>query len=195
MIIFTLLPESNPVNVWMKSNLKYQDDIQIQSFIKQMEIQYKLLNIEDYEGYYDSLNVQNFLSDFEITADYYPNPVFHLVRKYLSAFEDFRAHSMENKCDYYFIYNQSIRNLAFSEIAERQIQTKDESCILINYDAHNLGDNFKVTKNTYSITIESVTNCKKLHQWLSSNRNKVRNFQIIEKHGENRSDRYNLEKW
>lgn len=188
MVIFTLLPESNPTNLWMNDNQIFQDEKKIRLLIEQLEIQYNLLNIEDYEGFYDSLNVQNFLSDFEITADYYPNPVFRLIAKYLSALQDFRTNSIEDKNEDYHIHKQPIQNHTFSEIAERKLQSASETFLLISYQAHNLGSNFEVKKNTETVMINCVPNYKVLHQWLSTNRSIIRNFQITDKHGENRKE-------
>lgn len=184
MVIFTLLPESKPVNQWMKSNEHLLSHQKIKEFIETLEIQSLLLNIEDFDGYYDSKNVQNFLINFGVEAGY-PKSFSFLLRKSLRASSDYRVNPIEDLDEKYQIYYLPIQDHTFSEIAERKL-THSSTCILVNYQAHSLPSTFEVRKNGKSINIDSVEDIPQLSQWISKNRNSIRNFQITPKHGENR---------
>ena len=186
--IFSLFPESCPVNEWMESNNDLQDEEKIVEFVKTLKEQYDLLKRENFIGYYDLKNVLNFLSDFEELKDWYPNPEFRLIRSMLASFNDWRDTQVEDLNADYTIYNLKIQDHTFCEIFERKIINPKHKFVILNHNAHLLSNLIAVTKDGKNLEFNSLITLKEIHMWISKERVPQRNFQITVKHGENRPD-------
>lgn len=186
--LYYLLPESTPTNTWMRSNNDLQDEVNIVHFMNELdEIQYSI-RLENYTGYFDSENVKNFLEDFETAQDYYPNPVFTLMRKKMLMWYDWRKQPHQRSENDYELHGQNISNHTFSEITEHKNQNSYDNFVLVNHQACNCPSPIEVLINkTETVEIDSVSNSKELFEWFAENRLPIRDFHTIEKHGENRT--------
>lgn len=79
--IYLLLPETNPVNQWAKSNVSMQSEVEYQRFINRKVSEIEAITIENYEGYYDSKNATNFFEHFDTLEDLYPKMKRKFQRK------------------------------------------------------------------------------------------------------------------
>lgn len=186
--LFILLPESEPSNQWMLSNERFQEEEGIVTFIRNLKNKLDSIHLEIYDGYFDNLNIQNFLRDFEEVADYYPNPTFRLLRSILRDWDNWRNDIKQVNTKSYTIFNQGIDDHTFCEIAERQTILDNNNFVLLNHFGHELGSTIEIIVQENIIPIISLSTEKEISLWFANERVPKRNFQIIEKHGENREE-------
>jgi hypothetical protein len=173
----------------MLSNEELQDEEIILHFLNELDEMQDYIKLENYTGYYDVENVKNFLEDFETLDDYYPDSISSLLRRNLQQWYNWRDEPFELPTNEYHLYGQKISSHKFSEITEHQNQKKEENFILVNHKAHNIPSPIEVTINkSITISTDSIINAQELFEWFTENRLPPRNFQIVEKHGENRSE-------
>ena len=192
--VFLLLPESHPSNRWMQSNEPFQKEDGLNRFVKELDEKMNTINIENYTGYYDRTNIINFLEDYEILKDYYPQPAKTLL------YEVFKNNSLGNWNDEkvqstaisYTLFGQQIKNHTFCEIAQRNYNSQEDKSLLLNHAAHVLGNTFDVCINNNTVSVDSCNKVSEIRNWFTINRQPVRNFHAIEKHGENRKDIKNI---
>lgn len=186
--LFILLPESEPSNQWMLSNESFQEEDGVITFMQSLKKNLDAITLEEFEGYYDNINVKRFLQDFEELEDYYPNPTFKLLRSFLKSWNNWREEFLQDTSKEYSIFSQRIEDHTFCEIAERKFIFRDNKFCLLNHFGHSLGDRINMDIDNTSIEIQSVASKKELIYWFAQERIPTRNFQIIEKHGENREE-------
>lgn len=188
MEVFILLPESEPTNSFMHTNEALFNLGQLKELLKFLNDAKQILDIELFEGYFDLRNIENFLNDLEALKELYPFPAKRMLMLSLKNFNNYRDNQKEDLNGNYEIYNTPIQDHTFSEICERKI-TLNKGTILLSKFSHKLSNSFVIIKNgSETVTIESVENTNSLNNWLAKNRMPKRNFQIIPKHGENRTD-------
>jgi len=188
--MFILLPESQPSNQWMQSNEPFLKEDELNRFVKELEEKIDVIKIEDYTGYYDTDNILNFLDNYEILEDYYPQPVKNrLYDMFLSnSFYDWNKEKTQTKTISYTLYGQKIENHTFCEIAHRQSIDAESRFILLNHYAHSLDGFIEISFNQYTYSISSYIQKQEIVDWFVINRIPARNFHIIDKHGENREE-------
>jgi hypothetical protein len=171
----------------MVNNDPLQDVEVFVAFVKRLKERTALLRVEKYDGFFDLANVQNFLQDYMVLEDLYPKLALRQLRSYINDFTDWRPEAVEDEAADYTIYGQAIRSHTFSEMAERIFVTGSGHLIL-NLGGHNLPDPIPVAKGHLTCELSSVSTTRGLHRWFSEHRQPSRDFQITNKHGENRQD-------
>ena len=189
--LYLILPESNPQNQWMNSNDVYQDEKRIITFVGELRNKIESIRIENYEGNYDNINIQNFLRDFQEVADYYPNPAFRLLRSILSDWRNWRDQRIPGEKKEYFIHQQIISDHTFCECAERVMIFENQKFSILNHYGHRLGKQIPISIKDKNVILSSISTLREISLWFAKERIPSRNFQVIEKHGENRSE----ERW
>ncbi len=119
--LFIILPESEPSTPWTLPNGDFQNEDGIVTFIQSLKNKLDTISLESFNGYYDNLNIINFLRDFEDLADYYPNPSFRRLRFILKDWDNWRDEINQDNDKEYIIFSQAIEGHTFCEIAERQL--------------------------------------------------------------------------
>ncbi|MCT4602574.1 MAG: hypothetical protein N4A59_06710 [Marinifilum sp.] len=190
--IFLLLKESVPQNQWMNNNEELALDFnQVQIYIKEFIQFITSSEIENYQGFYDSSNIKNFIENLEYFKDKYPNPIHRTIQINLSkeAWINWRDSKIQSVDKNYTIFNQEIKDHTFCEIAERKTASEDHNYALINHSAYNLASPISVTINEHDkVEVESLSTVEEIFNWFTQNRIPKRNFHINPKHGENRQD-------
>ena len=183
--IFLLLPETEPTTNWSKSNERIQSEEGFQRFIRNKVAEISLIEQENFEGYYDNLNLKNFFSHFDMLEDFYPRVKRQLLRK-LSGWENWRTQTLQKEEGTYKLFEQNIPKHSLPEIAERKKSKPDESFALLNNSALTI-QNTTVSVNVVNkvIQIDILKNTEELKTWFAKNRIPPRKFHIISKHGEN----------
>jgi len=184
--LFLLLPETSPVTTWSKSNADLQTESQIQHFISTKVAEISSADIENFIGYYDKLNVENFFEHFDTLDDLYP-PIKRVLLNRIKDWENWREKPIQNFERFYKIFNQKIKNHTLPELAERKNSLPKENFVLLNNNAlkiQNSALSVKIPSRT-EVNIEIVKNTHELKKWFSLNRIPVRKFHVVPKHGEN----------
>ncbi len=71
--LFLLLPETEPANGWMRSTeAEFYEIDAYEKIIHELNTIFESMEIEKYEGFYDSLNIMNFLFLYDTLEDCYP---------------------------------------------------------------------------------------------------------------------------
>lgn len=186
--LYVLLPETNPSNCWMHSNNAQQNETAIREYFKKVEKIMSHLSFEEFEGLFDSVNVQNCLEHFEVLHDYYPYPVTIVLRDMLRNFYDWRTQQLQSAEKQYEVLNVIVNDHTFCENAENGLTQPPLVNAVLNIDAHNLGDAFDVMVNGAAVRVTSISSIQVLTDWFGMHRHPQRNFKISPKHGENRTD-------
>lgn len=194
--LFIILPESQKSTHWNLSNNEFQDENKIVAFVVELKAKIDAVKIENHEGYYDALNIKNFLRDFEDLVDYYPNPAFRLLRSVFKNWTNWREDILQYNNKVYLIYGQIIKNHAFCEVAERKLQSEakkkqqneEDKFLIINHYGHKLPNEFEISIEDAPIILWSRSTQEEICAWFAAERMPIRNFQVIPKHGENRQE-------
>jgi len=187
--VFLLLPESQPSNQWMIQENARSPEI-LDEFILDLGNKIDVIKIEEYKGYYDIDNINNFLQDYNFLEDYYPHPAKTLLQTFLNveAFYNWRESIKQKATNSYCVFDQQIENHTFCEIAQRKLNRQEDRFLLLNHAAHTLRDSFEVCINNHYVFVDSCIEAIEIRNWFAVNRQPVRNFHVIEKHGENRHE-------
>lgn len=186
--VFLFLPLSEPSYQWEYSNKALQDENEIVKYIRNLKKSIDSISLENYEGHYDSYNIQSFLKDFEAIDDCYPNPSFRILRFLLQDWENWRENKIQQQENKYIIHGQEIENHTFCETAQIKINSPEIKTVVLNHKGHKLGNEIIVFVNEVSTNTPSISNVNDLEKWFAIERLPQRNFHIIDKHGENRTE-------
>lgn len=186
--IFLILPESEPCNPWMKSNEAFQEEILFSTFVKSLKVKIESIDIENYKGFFDLYNVKNFLKDFNDLEEFYPRPAFNIFRNSIKNWCNWNNQVQQAETNDYKIFEQSISNHTFSEIAIRKTSNVEFKFSILNHYGHNLGSEIRISNSSDIVHIPSLSSESEILLWFSQNRIPKRNFHIIPKHGENRQN-------
>ncbi len=187
--LFLLLPETKPSNQWMRST--EADFYGYQTLIQGLKVISESIAIEKYEGFYDDLNINNFLCLYDTLEDCYPSAPKRLLRSVISrnAFTNWREEAVQSADANYQIFNQPVNDNTFCEIAERKNKIGDDKYALLNHHACIIKKMISVTVNRKSVVeINNLKDEKEISEWFAQNRLPRRNFNINPKHGEKRQD-------
>ena len=190
--IFLLLPETEPSNHWMRSTeTEFYEVDAYERLIQELKQIANSVAIEKYEGFYDASNLSNFLELYEALDDCYPSAPKRLLRGVLAgnAFTNWREGALQAAEHEYQIFNQTILDNSFCEIAERKKRVADDHYALLNHQACVIKSMIAVTIDREStLDIDNLKDEAEVAGWFSRNRIPPRNFNINPKHGENRQD-------
>jgi len=193
--IFLLLPETNKTSNWSLLNEPFENKTEFSNFIKCKISEIRTIDIENYQGFYDNENFNNFFELFDTFEEFYPSQEKRSLRRLIEttyAWQNWRINSQQNTDTTYTLYNLPISNHTLTEIAERKKNTTTETFALLNNRALNINeDKIKIKISRKIIEIDNVKNTIELQNWFSQNRIPQRHFHIIEKHGENRHEPIN----
>ncbi|MEA3415707.1 MAG: hypothetical protein U9R02_06045 [Thermodesulfobacteriota bacterium] len=196
--LFLLLPETNPVNKWMRSTETEFYEVNLyEKLIRDLKTRFEDISIENYEGFYDNLNIKNFLCCYEILEDCYPSAPKKLLQSLIqnNAFINWRDDPIQSNITEYKIFSQQISNNTFCEIAQRKSNDteNEDNYVLLNHNACSIQKAILVTINNVSgIEIDNLKYETELLTWFAENRLPQRNFNINPKHGENRQEITNV---
>lgn len=191
--LFLLLPETEPTNSWMRSaEADFSETDAYETLIQDLKkITSETIAIEKYEGFYDILNINNFLCLYDTLEDCYPSAPKRLLRSVISrnAFINWREEAIQSPDTDYQIFNQPVNDNTFCEIAERKNKVSDGKYALLNHHACTIKKMIVVNIDRKSvIEIDNLKDEKEIFEWFAQNRLPSRNFNINPKHGENRQD-------
>jgi len=172
----------------MRHNGELQDEEMINKYVYRLSLLLDETAIENYQGYYDKKNVENFLADFDVLADYYPQPARRLLISSISEFNDWREAAKNSADTNYSIYKQAVSDHTFCEIAQRTRDSAEDKYFILNHGAHDLGNDFDVYFDLKNTPVKSADTIEDISNWFIENRLPKRNFQVIPKHGENRQE-------
>ncbi len=190
--LFLLLPETYPVNKWMRAVETEFDEVNLyEKLIQDLKTRFEDISIENYEGFYDNLNIKNFLCCYEILEDCYPSAPKKLLQSLIknNAFINWRDDPIQSDITEYQIFSQRISGNTFCEIAQRKSNDteNEDKYSLLNHYASSIQKTITVTtKNISEIKIDNLKDETELLTWFAENRLPQRNFNINPKHGENR---------
>lgn len=190
--LFLLLPETKPANQWMQSTeVDFFDIDKYENLIHNLQKKSECIAIETYEGFYDQLNIENFLYLYDTLEDCYPFASKKLLRSVIfrNSFKNWREEAIQSADTDYQIFNQPIIDSTFCEIAERKKTVSDDNYALLNHHACTIQDMIVVNINGISdVEIDNLKEEDALQTWFIQNRLPPRNFNINSKHGENRQE-------
>ncbi|MCP4352624.1 MAG: hypothetical protein GY795_44780 [Desulfobacterales bacterium] len=191
--LFLLLPETEPSNQWMRSTeADFSETDAYETLIQDLKkIMYESIAIEKYEGFYDSSNINNFLCLYVTLEDCYPSAPKRILQSLIlrNAFINWREEAIQSPDTDYQIFNQSLNDNTFCEIAERKNRSSEDNYALLNHHASAINSMIVVNINRESaIEIDNLRNNTGISEWFAQNRLPPRNFNINPKHGENKQD-------
>lgn len=183
---FVILPETEPQYFYIKDEIGYQTEDFLQNFIKKLSICKKLIEVENYQGYYDSENIKHFIKHYDILEDFYPSRPSSVLRSQLKSWVNWRdeRYSIEDyECS---LLGRTISDETFSEVAIRREVEEVNNHVIVSHEALNipLGKTHPVEflGKTYVIPCIAISD---LPNWFSENRLPQRNYHPSPKHGEN----------
>jgi len=180
---FLQFPETNKINNWSLSNEAFQTETGLESFVARKIDEIEILNIELYNGFYDSDNLNNFLSHFSILEDLYPSQPSQLLLDTIKDWYDWRDDILQKEDCAYRLFGQDCGNTTLAEIAERKKNKSEQNYALLNNSAININEKIiKIEISKQIIEIDNLKNTNNLKTWISENRIPQRKFHVIEKH-------------
>ena len=186
-ILFPIYEDASDVPHYISKIELKQDSYYIEC-IKVVNNILDVFSIENYNGYYDSENINAFLYPFDIVEDYYPN-IRSQFRILMSRWgENWRNDSKQEEADSFYYFSTQIKNDTFCEATKRKSINYENNFLIINYDAFSSDKGDKVLINyknrDYHIDVVSP-DIKKIALWFSLNRQPKRIYNFNPKHGEN----------
>lgn len=148
----------------------------------------KLIENENYEGYYDAENVSAFLYPVDTMEECYPN-IKTRMRMAMSKWGvNLRVQKVQKDTVNYMYYCIPIKDDTLCEMTERKfVSTDGNTFLLINYDAFSCVSETITTKRNQDEVKLDVRNAdiKSISEWYEINRKPQRIFNLNPKHGEN----------
>ncbi|MDR1937458.1 MAG: hypothetical protein LBQ73_03025 [Tannerellaceae bacterium] len=181
--LFLLLHESGAQTRFINQSEICVDENTEMEYLNRLRFCVKYVQTENYEGFYDSRNIQSHLYQFQELEDYYPcNPTM-VLRDILKEWDNWRdlAHS---KGDYLIFDSEKMTDHIFCEIAQRQHENPENSYLLLSHEAVSIEKEIEVMINREKIKI-ALRPLDKTHEWFSLNRKPERRYHPSPKHGEN----------
>lgn len=187
--LFLLLPESGtPSTRWTKSNERMLEYEELVTIIKELENCFYQISVENFDAYYDALNLTSFLHAPSIIEEYYPYPISRIIHDLFKklALTNWRQ-SINLDCGQIFkIFGQSIEDHTLCAIVvHQQFCAGTDNFVLLNHSALTLTDNISVRTADITIEIPNIQSSSELFKWFCGNRLPPRKFHITSKHGEN----------
>lgn len=149
-ILFLLLPESNPSNLWMYQCCQpdHEDSFDyFTSLISELSEMLDTAILEKYQGFYDSENVSNFLHAYTIVEEYYPSRLRYILRKLIAdnCCNDWRETTIQTDPSVYRIFRHPVYSPnTLCEIAARKLSQTDNNFALLNIRACNFQSDIEV---------------------------------------------------
>lgn len=188
--LFLLLPVYEevadlPAYVKRVGILKENEYAEVISKLQHMS---SFFSYENYEGFYDSRNLQAFMIPVDSLKDCYPKVSTLLRRKINNWGSDWRKFkTITEGADVSKFLGAELADDTLCEIANRQQNNPENTYLIVDDDALVLqtdkleylfkGKNMSITKSTLEV--------KALACWFEDNRRPVRKFHLNPKHGEN----------
>lgn len=186
--LFLLLPESTPSNQWMRNNTAFQSIEGINQFVLELNDKLEEIKIENYTGYYDLQNVNNFLSDYDTLEECYPKPARRLLSSSITSFYNWRENTTQSNNTQYLIFSQQVLDHTFCEVAQLNQNFPQKNHTIVDHNSHTIGNSVTISVDGQNININSLGNKQEIVNWFILNRQPTRKFHVSEKHGENRQE-------
>jgi len=192
--LFLLFPETKPSNPWMHSAEENFFEVEsCAALINDLKTKIDEILIENYEGFYDNLNVKNFLCQYDILEDYYPLASKKRLQRLIlnNSFVNWREDPVQSADKEYTVFSQPVIDHTFCEIAERKRMEQtddevDENYALLNHHACKIQETIQVIiEKNMKVDIDNIKDGPELLVWFAENRLPQRNFSLNPKHGEN----------
>jgi hypothetical protein len=195
-LLFPVYKEAQEKPHYIKTvDIMSNEDLEI--YISAIDDIIQFFKLENYDGYYDGKNVQEFLLPLEIAEDCYPNMKtrFRLIMGKWG--EDWRKNMMQSNMEKYRYFCSEIKDDTLCELTKRKICSIDGSTfLLINHNAISCSDDMVRTKcndKDFEIDVRN-TEIKAIAKWFEANRIPQRIFHLNPKHGENGKGAHSLNK-
>lgn len=143
---------------------------------------------ENFNGFYDSGNIQSFVDPLEIMEDCYPNALTRFRSVVHKWGDDWRREIKQGSADNYLYHATPIQNDTFCEISKRKHLFHDEiSFLIVHTDAIKCANGIvKISYNGTEIDVDAMTlGIPAIAVWFENNRHPFRRFNLNPKHGEN----------
>lgn len=181
--LFLLLAETEPFyQQWMLSNEPVHDESLCNEYLDGLFGYIKEIEIENYDGYYDPANLDNFLLHYEIEIDY-PHPrviISEILKERWGNWRDTIQQALNKE---YTLFSQPIENHTFCEISQRKLDDHENNYALLNHHACKISDIISVAIGGKKP--EGFSNLRdkaSLIQWFAENRIPKRIFKPHDKH-------------
>lgn len=186
--VYLILPESEPASTpWTKLNDGLLEYSIISEFLKSLEIYLAEIRYEEYQGKFDSNNINSFLANFDILEKCYPNPITRILQKILlnRKFSNVRSEAIVPKHTYK-MFSQNLGDHFISVICEiHNPITANENFVLINFDAITVSTSeIFVQFEDSGVSLPNLLAKEQIREWFSQNRIPSRLFHDTSKHRE-----------
>ncbi|MBF0320084.1 MAG: hypothetical protein HQL01_09835 [Nitrospirae bacterium] len=184
--LFLLLAEYVSSYQWMLPDESCRDELLCNEYLDCLIGHIKEIEIENYNGYYDADNLDNFLLYYEYEI-VYPFPRVILSEILKERWYNWREDSMQSPTKNYKIFSQPIKAHTFCEISERKLLDNVNNYALLNHHACTIRDAIISIAIDARDTVEfrNLRDNAALTQWFADNRLPQRIFNLTPKHGEN----------
>jgi|GEM_PF-6075678 len=183
---FVLFPEPEKQHFYMKDDIGFQSEEFLRKFLLKINACKSLIEIENYQGYYDAENVEKFIQHYHLLEEYYPSKPSRLLRSQLKAWDNWRDERFsieENECT---LLGCAISNDSFTELVVRSREEENNRYIIVSHHALHIPTGtihqVEFESKTYPVACIELAN---LPSWFSDNRMPQRNYHPSPKHGEN----------
>lgn len=183
--VFILFPESNPQFFYIQRNIEFQGEGLLNEYFRKLKIAIELIQIENYQGFYDSNNIKHFLEEYEILEEYYPSNPSRYLRTLLKDWGNWRDRRVSELTFNCQLLNQSICDETFCEIVTKKIMDSKNKYLLVSHDALHIPIKSHDIESEGIIHIVDCVSLTKLHSWFYNNRIPERIYHPSPKHGEN----------
>ncbi len=167
-------------------NSLIEDDLKI--LFQELDLFLSSIETENYCGFYDINNIQEFLKNYDVLDDYYPVSPRKKLRQSLRSWINWKSERFSNCIDEFKIENTPTYDNSFSEIYDRMMAENNEDIyLLLSHNSvcfKNRSVNVEKTTSTMAKPIDcfELSNC---NNWFSLNRRPNRVYHPSLKHGEN----------
>ena len=188
--VFMIFPAYEDVldHPYYINKIGLKTDVEYNDYITKIEKIIEIFDIENYNGYYDSKNLEAFLYPTNnILEDLYPN-INTIFRRTMHRWgENWRELTELKKTDKFSYFYANIYDDTLCEITKRKHINPENAYLIISHNAISTKENLvriKYDDKEYLIDIVNPT-IRMIALWFSLNRTPPRCYNWNPKHGEN----------
>ncbi len=184
--VFMLLPEPEPKNFYLKNDIGFQSEEFLVSYFSKISHCRALIEIENYQGFYDAENVAQFIQHYNVLDDYYMKNPGRVLRSLLKGWINWRDERISSEEAAYILLHNTITDESFSEAVARFESGCSSHNIVVSHRALNIPTNcsHEIESSGNSVSVACIELIH-LPEWFSAGRIPQRNYNINPKHGEN----------
>lgn len=184
-LLFPKYKESSQDQSLYINGIDLMDTEELHDYIQRISAMNAFFVHEEYQGYYDALNIAAFAYPLEEIEDCYPGEKTYL-RTLLKEWENWRDQSLQDEHDLFTFYARPISNDTLCEIAKRKKEQLDSAFLLINHQAFLYSQpeiKISCSGREQEIHIRRIE-IKEIAEWFIQNRKPQRIYNWNRKHGE-----------